>query len=109
MCLVAALLLRQIRGKPFWRQLPAGGRLRLLTKTLGVWTRRRTSPPAAVHTEGDPEADNRSTGAVMDKSKKIDRRSFLNQATSIVAGASALGSTRLSPSPLLGANHRIPL
>jgi len=45
----------------------------------------------------------------MDKSKKIDRRSFLNQATSIVAGASALGSTALSHSRILGANDRISL
>jgi len=40
--------------------------------------------------------------------KKIDRRSFLNQTATVVAGA-ALGSTALSYSRILGANDRISL
>ncbi len=41
--------------------------------------------------------------------KKINRRSFLNQTASMVAGAAALGSTSLSNTRILGANDRISL
>src|SRR6185369_8024555 len=42
-------------------------------------------------------------------SQKINRRSFLNQATSMVVGASALSSTAFSYDRILGANDRISL
>ena len=41
--------------------------------------------------------------------KKINRRSFLNQTASIMAGTAALGSTALSYSRIMGANERISL
>ena len=42
-------------------------------------------------------------------SKGINRRTFLNQATTMVVGASALGSTAVSYDRVLGANDRISL
>jgi predicted dehydrogenase len=41
--------------------------------------------------------------------KTIDRRSFLNQTASMVAGAAALGSAALSYGRIMGANERISL
>jgi len=45
----------------------------------------------------------------MKPSQKIDRRSFLNQATSLMVGAGALSSPALSYNRILGANDRISL
>lgn len=45
----------------------------------------------------------------MKPSQKIDRRSFINQATSLMVGAGALRSPALSYNRILGANDRISL
>jgi len=45
----------------------------------------------------------------MKPSQKIDRRSFLNQATSLMVGAGALRSSALSYNRIVGANDRISL
>ncbi len=45
----------------------------------------------------------------MKSTQKLNRRSFLNQATTIVVGASACGSTALSYNRIPGANERISL
>src|SRR5206468_9981445 len=71
----------------------------------------RILPPIAVvgHAEADPAADHPTRGAAMNTSKRIDRRSFLNQASSVVVGAGALGGTAFSYGRILGANDRISL